>query len=215
MTVRQLEKLNIFLILFFGISLFVYFLFNGGAYTSQLRYALFLNSPFASDDLKEGEIIAVQAATAKLQDGKFALYIPKIDVQTPVIVPKSTDKVGVLAALEEGVGVFPGSVEPGETGRTILLGHSSRASWYRGNYAYIFSLLPKLNEGDEFYLMNGEKKLRYQVFARKVLPPTETNRLFETKVQDGSELDLVTCYPIGSASNRNIVQAKLVAVEEI
>jgi LPXTG-site transpeptidase (sortase) family protein len=220
MTVRQLQKLNIFLILFFGISLFIYFLLNGGAFGAQIRYALFLNSPFASAELKEGEILAVHASSSPSAeedqgDVSFTLNIPKIDVTTPIVIPKEESKQGILASLEAGVGLYPGSVMPGKDGRSIVLGHSSRASWYRGNYAYIFSLLPKLKEGDEFFVTGGNKKYVYRIFATKILTPADTNKLFEEHVTVGSEMDLVTCYPIGSASKRNVIQARLVSIESI
>jgi LPXTG-site transpeptidase (sortase) family protein len=129
-------------------------------------------------------------------------------------VPDGSTKSAILASLESGVGLYPGSVEPGTTGRTILLAHSSRASWYRGGYATVFALLPKLEQFDEFTIAGGGKKYTYQVFATKVMTPDEANR-FTATTPDDAEVDLVTCYPIGSASKRIVVQAKLIAEEGI
>lgn len=236
---KILREINIFFIIFFGVSIFMYLLLNGGAYWRILRYTLFLHSPFASAELKQGDIfefpkqsVGTNAAreTASFSPkekensetiavrsapyGEFRLVIPKIDVNVPLITPKENTKESILASLEEGVGIYPNSAPIGGVGRTVILGHSSRASWYRGEYAYIFSLLPKLEPGDEFFIIGGGKQYRYRVFARTILPPVEANALFSGPSVN-SEVDLVTCYPIGSASKRNIVQAELVHVQNL
>jgi LPXTG-site transpeptidase (sortase) family protein len=215
-----LRKANLFLISFFAFSLLVYFFMNGGAYWRILRYDLFLNT-FASSDLKNGELLEVKDGVSAPNDpahsvfaGGYTLIIPKIDTMTPIVIPRNPSKEGILAALEEGVGLYPGSVDVGVAGRTIILGHSSRASWYFGQYAYIFSLLHKLDASDSFYVTGGGKRYTYKVIANKVLSPVDTNSLLATTSPD-SEIDLVTCYPVGSASQRTIIQAKLVKVEKI
>lgn len=216
MTRDRLRKLNIFLIFFFGFALFGFFLLNGGAFARNIRYELFLNSPFASEDL-EGEILEVAPATAGAASGngrQFYLEIPKINSSAPIIIPEDTSTKGVLANLEEGVGLYPGSSLPGQAGRAIVLGHSSRASWYRGDYANVFSLLPKLSEGDEFYVTADRQKFIYRIYSKKILTPSETNAALALPLGD-SEIDLITCYPIGSASKRTLIQAKLVAIENI
>ena|SRR3989344_7322019 len=220
MDARKLEKLNIFLILFFGAGLLAYLLLNGGAYWKNLRYALFLNSPFASADLKENNILEVKGAPAGASAGptlaaeSLRLVIPKIEVDAAIILPQDASNKGVLAALEEGVGLYPNSAYPGEDGRAVILGHSSRASWYRGEYAYIFSLLSKLAPGDEFYITDGQTKYVFRVFSKQNLSPAATNAILAGPTQ-GVEVALITCYPIGSASQRTLVQAQLVAAEDL
>lgn len=213
----SLRELNLFFLAFFGFSLLAYLLLNGGAYWRVARYAIFLNSPLASADLREGELLefpSQNSGGANVSANGTFLVIPKIEVDAPVIAPRNSSKDGILASLEEGAGIYPGSVSPGETGRLIILGHSSKASWYRGNYAYVFALLNKLEAGDEFYIVTGGQKYTYRVFANKVLTPKETNEFLSTKISD-SEIDLVTCYPVGSASKRTIIQAKLIDEEAI
>jgi LPXTG-site transpeptidase (sortase) family protein len=216
---ERYEKVNLFLIFFFGASLFSYFLLNGGAFWKNIRYDLFLNSPWASADLREERIVEVvvaegQSVGVAAAAGPLTLVIPKIEIEAPVIPAREATNASVLAALEEGVGLYPESRRPGEDGRAVILGHSSRASWYRGDYAYVFSLLPRLEEGDEFFITGGGKKYVYRVFSTKILTKDETNRLLAGPA-NGSEVALITCYPIGSASKRNLVQAQLVSVENI
>ncbi len=220
MTSKRIRELNLFLIAFFAVSLFAYLFMNGGAYWRELRYSLFLRSPFANADIREGNIIDVRSGGAPfstsspITSGGFQLAIPRIEITAPIAVPKDETKQGILASLEEGVGLYPGSVDPGTPGRVILLGHSSKASWYRGEYAYVFALLPKLEVFDKIYVTGGGKKYIYQVFAKQILTPQATNEFFATTPPD-SELNLVTCYPIGSASKRTIIQAKLISEEKI
>jgi LPXTG-site transpeptidase (sortase) family protein len=229
MTLAQFQKLNLFLIFFFSMGLLGYLLLNGGAFWANIRYDLLFNSPFVSEDLKRDNILSIATGTTataapsgtpafvQLTEAdvrSLNLIIPKIEVTTPVVRATENSNQGVLSALEQGVGLYPNSALPGENGRAIILGHSSRASWYRGEYAYIFSLLPRLDTFDEFQITANGKKLNYKVFARKILTKEEANALFKTP-SNGSEVDLVTCYPIGSAAKRTVIQAKLVSVENI
>lgn len=210
-----LKKTNIFLILFFAFGLIVYGALNGGAYGRQLKYAIFINLPFLGNDLRANDILEVREATASVPDGGYQLFIPKIDVSAPIVIPLGTSNKAVLASLEEGVGLYPGSAALGTPeSRSIILGHSSRASWYRGEYATIFALLPKLEPLDEFYIIGNGKKYVYNVFSKQILSPKAANELF-TGPSSGSEIDLITCYPIGSASSRTVIRASLVRVENI
>lgn len=215
MRIKLINELITFLGLFAAMSLFFYWLLNGGAYAKEIRYSLFLNSPFASQDLKQGDILDIKS---KLNTGagenisesdEYILIIPKIAVTAPVIWPRSSATRDILLSLEEGVGIYPGSDLPGEFGRAVLLGHSSRASWYRGNYATIFALLSKLEQRDRFYVIHGNTKYEYEVFAKRFLSPAETNEVLADAPNE-SEIDLITCYPIGSASQRTFIQGKLV-----
>ncbi len=219
MTLASARKLNIGLIAFFGLGLATYYLFHLGPYLEILRYDLLLSSPFSAAGLSRNEIIQVRAETADPlpavpQAGEMTLHIPRISVTAPIIIPSDPSAQGVLASLESGVGLYPDSVAPGENGRAILLGHSSRASWYRGNYAYVFSLLSKLEKGDEFHISTPNRILKYRVFDALTLSPADTNKLMEGQPQ-GSELDLVTCYPVGSASQRTVVRAQLIGTENL
>lgn len=214
-TAEKFRRANLILLTFFVCSLFAYLLLNGGAYWRIVRYKLFLDSPFANAELKTGDILAVQGGGGPASSSKgYEIIIPKISIEVPVAVPSDGSKEGILASLEEGVGLYPGSSPFGETGRAVLLGHSSRATWYRGEYATIFALIPELKEFDMLYVVGNGKKYTYQVFARKILMPKDADALLASPPGD-SEIDLVTCYPIGSASKRTVIQAKLLKTETI
>lgn len=209
-----LKRLLVFIILFSGFSLFFYFVLNGGAFFKELRYAIFLNSPFVSSDLRNNNIFAIGRVEILPPGANYRLLVGKIGVDAPMVAPSDATKQGILASLEDGVGLYPGSSAPGESGRAVILGHSSRASWYRGGYATVFALLPQLRSGDEFYVLSNTKKYTYRVFYSGVMSPNDTNVLLSSEPSD-SEITLITCYPIGGASQRKVVQAKLIAAESL
>jgi len=207
MTFNLKREITIFLAIFFAASLFIYLLLNGGAYFRILRYDLFLRSPFAEADLKNQPILNLNKS--------YYLYIPKIDVSTPIVLPKDGSNKNVLAGLEEGVALYSSSQLPSEIGRSVILGHSSKTAWYRGQYAYIFALLSKLQSGDEFYIVSGNKKLVYKVFSNDILTLEQTNKILSQIPQNESDVALITCWPIGFSSMRTLIQAKLDHVEKI
>lgn len=207
------KEILIFFLIFVLATLLVTWILNGGAYAKQIRYSLFLSSPLASSDLKQGELLNFpekkEAPAFIISEGQTFLNIPKISVTAPIIVPESGTMRDMLVSMEEGVGLYPGSALPGDMGRSVVLGHSSRASWYRGEYATVFALLNKLESGDTFTITRGTQVFSYQVFAKKILTPKATDALLSGSHEE-SEIDLITCYPVGSASQRTVIQAKLV-----
>lgn len=217
MNIRLIKEINIFLILFFSATFITFIILNGDAFMRDIKYALVLNSPFTDPDLKQGEILEVPLAMPSdntNRSSQLKLVIPKINVNVPIVASEGESKKEILSSLEKGVGLYPGSVYPGENGRAVILGHSSRASWYKGEYALVFTLLSKLDPPDEFYVTTKEKKYVYQVFAHKTLTPDDTNTLLSGAPVE-SEIDLITCYPIGGASKRTVIQAKLIRIENI
>lgn len=186
---------------------------NGGAYWKILRYDAFLHSPLASADLTNEDILHVPQGATIAQGEQSNLVIPKIGIRVPIVLPKDATKQSILAGMEDGVSLYPGSSLPSSaSGRTVILGHSSKASWYFGDYATVFALLPKLAIGDVFTVVSDRTTYTYQVVGSKVLTPSDTNTLLATTPSE-PEVDLVTCFPIGSASKRIIIQAQLVSGE--
>lgn len=219
--VLGLEKLNIFLALFFAMTLGAFFFLNGPAYMENLTFDL--RSAFGDDSrqVTDAPIFnlpsAAAAETGTIPNVKILpkgtpmeLVISKTGVRVPIVFPTDTSTQGVLKSLESGVGVYPGSIMPGEKGHMIILGHSSLASWYRGNYARVFALLNRLSVGDEFMIQAGDVKYVYRITANQVFKPAAADAYMALPT-DGSIVDLVTCDPVGSAANRRIVSAELIA----
>jgi len=212
------KEIGIFLAIFLVSCFLVYLFLNGGAYFRILRYELLLRFPFIEKDLGVKPILDFGNAPETRTTGNeksYNLYIPKISVLAPIIFPKDKSNENILTSLEDGVALYPGSSMPGENGRAVILGHSSRITWYRGRYAYVFALLNKLQSGDEFYVVSGNKRLVYKVFANDTLTPEKTNEILSQPPKNKSEIALITCWPIGSSSKRTLIQAKLDNMEQL
>ncbi|MDO8443454.1 MAG: sortase [Candidatus Azambacteria bacterium] len=203
------KELIIFSIIFLASSALVYFALNGGAYSKILKYELFSSYAEASADDK---------LISGLDEKNYYLYIPKIEVLAPAIRFKDNSEKNVLAILEKGVGLYVNNSQlPGKAGRAVILGHSSKETWYHrdGQYSYNFALLDKLQKGDEIYVVFEGKKLIYKVFSNDILTPEKTNEILSQKPKGDSEIALITCWPIGFSLKRVLIQAELIGIEKI
>ena len=205
MNINFKKEITIFLAIFLASCFLVYLFLNGGAYSKILKYELF--SKFSP-----AETSAEDRLISSLDQKNYYLYIPKIEVLAPVIPFDNTSEKNISAVLEKGVGLYTGYQMPGEDGRAVILGHSSKETWYHrdGQYAYNFALLDKLQNGDKIYVIFGGKKLTYKVFSNDILTPEKTNEILSQAPKGDSEIALITCWPIGFDLKRVIIQAELV-----
>lgn len=198
------KEIIIFLAIFLSIGFSIYIFLNGGAYLEIFRYNFLSRAAFAESNFEN------------LKNKSYYLYIPKIGVSAVPIISSESDSIqSILSSLDKGVGLYPGFQLPGQIGRSVILGHSSKASWYSGKYPYVFSLLNKLYNGDEFYIIFENNKLVYKVFASDILTPKQTDDLIVKTPRGESDAVLITCWPIGFSSKRVVIQARLNRVEKI
>lgn len=135
------------------------------------------------------------------------IIIPKINVDAPVVydVPSLAENV-IQAKLRSGVVHYPipgANSMPGQTGNTVILGHSSNDVFDEGAYKFVFVQLDKLEKGDTFYLNYNGTRYTYSVTEKKVIDPTEVSQLV---INNGKPLaTLVTCTPPGTALKRLVV----------
>lgn len=122
------------------------------------------------------------------------IEIPSIDVYLPIYHGVSS---GVL---EKGVGHLPETSLPvgGESTHCVLAGHSGMSN------ARLFTDLPKLKQGDVFYIHVYNRTLTYTVDQIKTVLPTDTSDLNIMSGQD--YVTLVTCTPYGVNSHRLLVR---------
>lgn len=140
------------------------------------------------------------------------LIIPKINVDVPVIYDAGNDHDSQMAAMEKGVAHFsiPGaSSHPGEIGNTVIAGHSSNDIFGGGDYKFIFAQLEKLKPGDNIYANYQGVRYGYVVTRTEVVKPNQVDKLLITS--DKPTLTLVTCTPLGTATNRLLVFADQVS----
>ncbi len=163
------------------------------AYNRDLTDVVALTDPFVSEGTVDTtEYNSLLQAT---DDGVMGyIEIPKIHVLLPIYHGTSTE------VLAKGVGHLPETSLPvgGESTHAVLAGHSGMSS------ARLFTDLPKLAEGDVFYIHVYDRTLTYTVDQIKTVTPTDTKDLTIVSGQD--YVTLVTCVPVTVNSHRLLVR---------
>ena len=124
------------------------------------------------------------------------LRIPSIDVTETV-------RLGVSPlVLDQGVGQWVGTSEPGTEGNVVLAGH--RTTWGRPFYD-----LDELRTGDPVYMTDGNgDEIMYRVKETLIVDPGDMWITFD---RDEPTLTMFACHPKGSAAQRIVVIAELVS----
>lgn len=177
-----MKELVIFIIIFLIVFGFAFVVFNGRFIYAQLKYQFLGTSKISFEPRKEFQ--------------PQRLVIPAIGVEAPIILPENTDEYILQKALEKGVVLYPNS--------NIILGHSSAYPWYKGDYGSVFSLLNKLEKGDEIFLFSENKKYTYQVTDKEIKLPEDLNI---EKGEGEATLYLISCWPINTDWKRIAVKA--------
>lgn len=143
---------------------------------------------------------------AEFSEKENILEIPKIGAISPLIlVEKETE---AQKALDRGVVLFPASALPGQTGQTIILGHSAPPGWPKIKYQRVFSQVNELEEGDEITLYFNHKKYQYLVQRKIFLEKGE--ELPQDLTGSGNMLILISCWPPGKDLRRIAVVARII-----
>ncbi|MNH50318.1 Sortase family protein [compost metagenome] len=140
------------------------------------------------------------------------LIIPKINVEAPIAFGVGNDYNSQMKAMETGVAHFsiPGaSSVPGQTGNTVLAGHSSNDAFVNGDYKFIFAQNEKLHTGDTIYVNYESKRYAYRITTKEVVMPEEVSKLVYPT--DKPVLTLVSCVPLGTALKRLLITAEQVS----
>jgi sortase A len=154
-------------------------------------------------------IIDPNAATEVSADP--VLIIPKINVNVPVRYDVGSDYDSQMAAMANGVAHFaiPGAnSHPGQTGNTVIAGHSSNDLFDNGDYKFIFAQLGRLQAGDTIYANYQSKRYTYIVTKTEIVRPTDVSSLVYPTTKP--IMTLVTCTPVGTAQSRLLVVAEQV-----
>ncbi len=154
-------------------------------------------------------IIDPNAATEVSADP--VLIIPKINVNVPVRYDVGSDYDSQMAAMANGVAHFaiPGAnSHPGQTGNTVIAGHSSNDLFDNGDYKFIFAQLDRLQAGDTIYANYQSKRYTYIVTKKEIVKPTDVSSLVYQTAKP--ILTLVTCTPVGTAQSRLLIVAEQV-----
>ncbi len=138
----------------------------------------------------------------------FSIVIPKIEAKAPIIANVDpTSSILYLPALKKGVAHAVGTALPGQIGNTYLFAHSTDAFYNVATYNAVFYLIGKLSSGDEVDIYYKGKKIRYEVYEKKVVEP-DSSEYLEPLIDGEKTLTLQTCYPPGTTLKRLVVLAK-------
>ena len=139
-------------------------------------------------------------------DRNFGLVIPKIGLNNKVFA--EVDMAGednYKEALSEGAAHGLGSSFPGQKGTVYIFAHSADFSLTSWDVNPIFSLLGKLEAGDEVDIFYNDWRYTYIVSEVEVVSADEIDFLNG----DGEEkLVLQTCWPLGTRWKRLVVTAR-------
>lgn len=131
----------------------------------------------------------------------YTITIPKLKIKDALVVIAGDD-------LNKSLIHYGGTGLPGEYGTAVIFGHSTLPQFYSPtNYHTIFSLLPTLNVGDEFFVTYDGVTYRYIIEEMIVTEPNDLTPL-EQRFDD-SHITLITCVPPGTYWKRLNVRARL------
>ncbi len=163
---------------------------------------------------KDKEIEEVEEKVVTIIEDKIdpALYceeneinIPSLNITAPLVEAGGITEKEYRESLDRGVMHFPGTPFPGETGLSVLLGHSAPPGWPKIKHDWVFTDINDLQKGDKIEICYNNQKWTYDVTTgeddKKIyevgeaIPP-----LFSD--EDKKEIVLVSCWPPGSRDNR-------------
>jgi sortase A len=125
------------------------------------------------------------------------LRIPVMFLDSPV--HEVTVNMGTWEVSPMQIGHHQGTANPGDVGNVVLAGH-------RDINSALFRELDRLKPGDEIFVSNSFHEYKYVVTESFVVGPTHTEVMDPT---NDKRVTLITCTPIGLATQRLIVTAIL------
>lgn len=141
----------------------------------------------------------------------IGIEIPSIGIKADVANPSSTNVEALDQALLSGAVRYPGSGVPGEEGNVLIFGHSSHLPIVHNQAYKAFNDIQNLKEGDPIYVI-GDSKV--YIYAVESVQKANTSTGEIPLAVSGAKLTLATCDNFGEKSDRFIVTAKLVKVQE-
>ena len=137
-----------------------------------------------------------------------SIEIPKIEVAAPLVFIDSVESKEIEKGLDLGVVHFLESVLPGQTGQTIILGHSAPPNWPNIKYYWVFVRLDELVEGDKIYVFFNKRKYEYTVTGKFFLERGEEIPQ-DSLTNNSNVLLLISCWPPETGTRRIAVEAEL------
>lgn len=185
-------------------------LINGQYIAAQIHYR------FGATPVSAAESTPVTTGTVKIDNNTKpvalnaspTVTIPSIKVDAPVVFEPSQEEAQFQLALRKGVVHFATTPNPGQQGNVVLFGHSSGQPWAPGDYKFVFTLLEKLQPGDDIHIDFEGVRYTYKMTSSEVVLPSNIGVLNST---DKHTLTLITCTPVGTSQKRLVVRAEQIS----
>ncbi|HRH24551.1 MAG TPA: sortase [Candidatus Paceibacterota bacterium] len=139
------------------------------------------------------------------------IEIPKVGIQATVSNPNTTDVATLDRELLAGAVRYPGSGTLGENGNVLMFGHSSHLPVVHNQAFKAFNDIQNLEVGDPIFVFGKEKIYVYAV--EKVEAENTTTGAIPLDIT-GAKLTLATCDNFGTKSDRFVVTAVLVSIQD-
>ncbi len=130
------------------------------------------------------------------------IKIPSINVDMPI------SEGATNTTLRVAIGHWIWSVDPGQDGLAIYLGHRMYT------YGRHFNRLGEMVVGNKIIIETKDTRYTYEVDRIDVVEPDELTYEFQAPVE-GKRIMLVTCTPIRVASHRLLVKGVLIKTESL
>lgn len=133
--------------------------------------------------------------------------IPRLKVKGNVTPYAGAKLSGINSLLKNSVVWLQNGANFGESGNTVLFGHSSDYPWDTGPYKDIFSNLNLLQKGDTILLFSSGKISSYRVMQQKIISARDLSAIQNTS--QTPMVTLITCWPKGTSLKRLVVTAEI------
>jgi sortase A len=181
---------------------------NGQWLSAQFRYRFAAHVSAAAQAPTQPEAVAAIDTRSPNPERGPLLTVSSIGVEAPIVFEPSFEEWKVQVALRDGVVHYGSTVNPGENGNTVILGHSSGQPWAKGNYKFVFTLLEKVKAGEAITVDYNGTRYTYKVTDTFVVKPSDASVLQNTSKPT---LTLITCTPVGTSTNRLVVRAEQIS----
>ncbi|MDP2647868.1 MAG: sortase [Candidatus Yanofskybacteria bacterium] len=201
-----------FILIFFGAFVLIFGSLNARFIYANMQYFIAPGTIRSDDSL--GQAVRLLPLSKDLSQkplpNKAQLVIDSIGVNAPIVFGASRDEETIYKNLENGVVHYSSTSKPGETGTSVVLGHSSAYPWYKGDYGSVFALLGKLKEGDKFYVQYEDQRLFVYSVKRSIVfnPFGDDAVLEELESNSRPSIILISCWPVGTDYRRIAIQAE-------
>lgn len=171
----------------------------------SLTLSGFIFYPFVLTELKyqlnavdKNNLPTDNPPTGLINNQDLQITIPKINVNSSVLINIDPyNKSEYKEALEKGPAHAKNSSLPGESGNVFIFAHNHST----------FTMLNKLQPGDEINLNYQGKNFKYKVKKKEIINPDQVE--FLEPSNDGQTLTLMTCWPPGTNIKRLIILSNL------